>query len=362
MSLIAKLGCFISKKERQQRRESKRVAKVKLLLNSTMISERLKLQQSNGGAGSATVSTNYDDDDEDVVSMVFSQQDSGIVVQDDWSNVEYFILYWNLTDKQQEVFLELRDRIADICHPINRPNMVIRFLRARKFHLAKSEKMFRNSVQWRIDSKIDTIMVDYQPPQEIIDLYPGAILKGCDRDGDPIFVGRPGLTDLPGLIDKYGFDEMLLWEKYWRESVASGSWVADWEKKAGRPPHLANVVIDLRGMNRSMMSAKVIQLQRTAASVSQDNYPETTKRIIILGAPAFFMFIWSIAKNMFDPGVLAKVIICGSDEFLDVLGQHMDLDVLPPCINPSGHGEAVDSMPPNFEGGKVKRGGTYETS
>mmetsp|Transcript_12593 Transcript_12593/g.20997 ORF Transcript_12593/g.20997 Transcript_12593/m.20997 type:complete len:349 (-) Transcript_12593:69-1115(-) len=340
-------------KKREQRRESIRVVKAKVLLNSTMLSQKKLVQNNRKGV---SVRTSMLLDELEDVSMIFSAPltKPNEAVEDDWKNVAFFVNYWNMTDQQEFAFLEVRDRLLDVQHPFNRPNVVVRYVRARKFNVPKAEAMFRAMVVWRVTNGIDSMLQDYTPPPELLHKYPGAILKGTDIDGDPIFVGRPGATDIPGMLDEFGYDQMMKFELYWRESVASGKWIEDWQKQSGRPLHLANIILDLRGFNRKMMASQPIKVQREAASVSQENYPETTKKIIILGAPSCFMFIWSMAKNCFDPGVLAKVEICGSSDFLEVLEKYMDLNVLPPCINPNGHGEAVESMPPNFEGGKIR--------
>ena len=42
---------------------------------------------------------------------------------------------------------------------------LLRFLRARKWDLAKAQTMFRNTLAFRAKWKLDTILQDYKPPQ-----------------------------------------------------------------------------------------------------------------------------------------------------------------------------------------------------
>ena len=46
------------------------------------------------------------------------------------------------------------------------------------------------------------------------------------------------------------------------------------------------------------------------------------------------------------------MIFAGSD-YLAELSKWMDIDVLPPCINPNGHGETAIGMPKNMECGDI---------
>jgi len=39
---------------------------------------------------------------------------------------------------------------------------LLRFLRARKFDLAKTEKMFQNHIEWKLKNKVDTLNEDFE--------------------------------------------------------------------------------------------------------------------------------------------------------------------------------------------------------
>lgn len=325
-------------------------AKSRVLVNSTMLEEMQK--------GDASAKNNKLVEERGVSS---SSTDHGgatttVIPEDTWSNIDYFIQFWGMNESQVAAFLELRDLLVDVEHPYNRPNMVVRYLRTQNFHPAKSEQMFRNMLVWRYKNQVDDILVggNYEAPPEILTMYPGAILNGCDRDGDPVFLSRMGVTDMVGLVEKYGHDDMLRFEIFKRESCMAGSWLPNWEQKAGRPVKHIVIIEDMHGLGRRLLSAKVGALYGEAMELDQNNYPDACKKIIIIRAPAIFRAAWTVAKRFFPLFIQQKMEFCGPSDYLKVLEKYMDLDILPSCIHPEGQGEAAPGQPPNFLGGRIK--------
>lgn len=66
--------------------------------------------------------------------------------------------------------------------------------------------------------------------------------------------------------------------------------------------------------------------------------------MIIIRAPALFRMGWALVKHIFPAPARKKMIFAG-DDYLDVLDHFVNLDVLPPCINPVGHGCTAIGMP-----------------
>ena len=305
--------------------------KVRVLCNSTMLEQK---------------------QNDPVVRSSTNPSRSTADIDDTWDNAAFFIQYWNLSEQETATFLEIRDRVSDIQHSLNRPGAIIRYMRARSFDVDQSESMIRETVAWRAQNGVDSILKDYNPPQEILDHYPGAILTGTDRMGDPIFVSRTGVTDLCGMVEKYGEEEMIRYEIYRREAALEGAWIREWESNAGRPIKQTVVIEDLQGLNMRHLAKKVTKFYGLVCDIDTKYYPETNKKIVIIRAPAAFRLIWAVVKHFFDPSVVSKMEFCG-ENFHSVLGKYMDLHVLPPCIFPEGKGEAVEGLPPRFEGGNL---------
>lgn len=217
----------------------------------------------------STASTNSTTESEmDVYDLAtgWSEEDMAAVVD-----------YWTLSPQNQEALYELGYRLRDIQHPKNCAREVVHFLLAKYGKVDAAEDMFRDSIRWREKVGADTI-ADHPPPQELIDSIPGAVLKGADRDGDPIFLDRVVSCDTLGLLDKYGTDMMVHHAVWIREAVAQGAWLPEWEERKGKPVRQATIISDMEGLSRRHLHRRVIKLFGEIMRLDQDNYPEGAKR------------------------------------------------------------------------------------
>lgn len=318
----------------------RRPSKVRVLCNSTMLEERKRRLSTL----STVSSTSLDDSSSEQEQSV----DDGV-----WSNVAFHIEHFRFDSEKVDKLMDLKHRMRDVNHYFNSPLWCIRYLHTKHYKVDVAEAMMRKTIQWRIDNDVDTILQDWTPPAGITDNYPGAILKGTDRDGDPVFINRTGVTDLPGLVDTFGTEEMLKYEIYRREAVMVGAWIDEWERTKGAPVRAAILIEDLYGLSRHTLASRALKYYGQVTELDGAYYTEINKKIIIIRAPTVFRMAWSVVKRFFDPHIVDKMVFCGDKDYLQVLEQYVDLDVLPPCINPQGHGEAVDGHPKNFEGGRL---------
>ena len=61
-----------------------------------------------------------------------------------------------------------------------------------------------------------------------------------------------------------------------------------------------------------MATPTVYRFMKLAASVTQDNYPETLGKMFIINAPMLFSVIWTVAKAFIDKKTQKKISIIGS--------------------------------------------------
>ena len=271
------------------------------------------------------------------------------------SGVKEVVDLWELSAKEQRDLERLGEQLCDVAHFKNTPSEVIRFLRARSGNLKAAESMFRNMIQWRIENKVDTILQWYRPPREILDHYPGSILQGHDKAGDPIFIERLGVTDGVGMLERYGRHELIHHAIWLRELVSTGDWIQHYQKRQGRAVRQITIMEDLHGLSIAHMNRQLLSVYAEIMRIDQDCYPEVAKQMIIIRAPTIFRVIWIIAKHFFDPGVLAGMIFTGPNNYKQVLSEHFDLEILPNVIVPEGKGQAAEGLPlpGNFEGGPL---------
>lgn len=183
---------------------------------------------------------------------------------------------------------------------------LLRFLRARKFDMEKTQFMFKNYLQWRKDNGVDDIKsFDFTEAKEVFPHYQRGYHK-TDKLGRPIYYERVGqmkvnevwkITNeermVKGFIQAY---EHLVRCQLPGCSLAKGSKVEQ-----------TFTIIDLKGFSLSMMTSKTYGLIKIASSVAQDNYPEVMGATWVINSGMLFTGVWSIVKGFLDEKTQKKI-------------------------------------------------------
>ncbi|CAB9513305.1 SEC14-like protein 5 [Seminavis robusta] len=275
--------------------------------------------------------------------------------QERWSeaNMQQAIKTWKLTDVEIEQLRTLKGALSDVDHFKCTPHEVVRYIRGPKGY-DQAEPIFRGMIDWRqnCDEDIDNMLDHYKPPRALYEYAASSLLAGVDHDNDPVYLERAGEMDGYGFVTRYESSTMrndVIWR---RELTASGAWINDYEKKHGHLPRQITVVYDLKGLSSRHMKKGVGAFFKEAVGYTADKYYGVAKRMIIIRAPSIFRMVWRIVQTFFAPEVRAKMVFAGKDH-LATLREYMDIDILPPCINPDGHGQAARGFPPSFEAGLI---------
>ena len=269
-----------------------------------------------------------------------------------WSDesVRTAVRLWKLSAAETKQLRELQVCLRDLDHWKNNPQDVVRYLRGPG-PKNEVEGKIREMIQWRIDYGADRLLEEYRPPRALLYYIPSAVLKGYDKEGDPIYLERGGVMDGVGL-QRYSRDDIVK-HVCWLREIATRNpiWLSDYQRRTGRQPTQVTIIYDLKGMNSSCLKGGVIPMFRDIVKINQQRYCGLAKRIILLRAPSVFNFLWSVAKHFFPPEGVKLMVFTGPSNYLSVLDKYIDRDVLPPCICKEGRGSAIDCMPQNFEGG-----------
>ncbi|KAF5929133.1 hypothetical protein HPG69_019153 [Diceros bicornis minor] len=95
---------------------------------------------------------------------------------------------------------QFQENIQDLLPALPNPDdyFLLRWLRARKFDLQKSEDMVRKHVEFRKQQDLDNILT--WQPSEVIQLYDSGGLCGYDYEGCPVWFDLIGTLDPKGLL------------------------------------------------------------------------------------------------------------------------------------------------------------------
>ncbi|KAG5733898.1 Sec14 cytosolic factor, partial [Termitomyces sp. T112] len=190
--------------------------------------------------------------------------------------------------------------------------LLLRFLRARKFDVAKAKEMLIATEKWRKEMNVDTIIEDFEfTEREQVNKYYPQYYHKMDKDGRPIYIERLGFLDLDALY-KATTQERLInrfvqeYEKFAKYRVPACS------KAVGHPVETSCTILDLH--NVSMTSFyRVKDYIMQASSIGQDRYPERMGKFYIINAPWAFSAVWRAIKPWLDEVTVSKVDILGSN-------------------------------------------------
>ncbi|KHC58461.1 hypothetical protein MGE_04798 [Candida albicans P75010] len=183
-------------------------------------------------------------------------------------------------------------------------NLMLRFIRARKWDTEKAIEMLSKSLHWRSnDFPADDWAMEADGPSYLNGTNKGFIknfttekswIKGRDKNNNPIFMfqAKKHLTA----------DSPL--EQNQRYAVVTIEWTRLFLREVSESVDTCTIVFDLTGFSLKNADYATIKF---LADVFEAHYPETLGFILIHNAPWIFSTVWNIIKNWLDPVVASKI-------------------------------------------------------
>ncbi|TFY73625.1 hypothetical protein EWM64_g10385 [Hericium alpestre] len=236
----------------------------------------------------------------------------------------------NLTIPQQHALETLKKELKEEGYFVEErmdDAMLLRFLRARRFDVAKAKAMIIDAEKWRKDFGVDDIVKHFDfPEREQVDKYYPQYYHKMDRDGRPLYIQKLGLIDVKALYavttpERQLQRLVLEYEKFLYERVPACS------AAIGHPVETSCTIIDLYNVSLTNFY-RVKDYVMAASSVGQDRYPETMGKFYIINAPWAFSAVWTIIKPWLDETTVAKINILGSG-YRDKLLEQIPVENLP---------------------------------
>lgn len=204
---------------------------------------------------------------------------------------------------------------------------LLRFLRARKFDLQKSEKMILDYEQWRVEFDVEGIIQNFAYPEQkqVQSLYPRFYHK-TDKQGRPIYIELLGNLEAKKLFEATDQDRFLKKHVREYEKLLKYRFKACSEKQ-GRRIEQSCTILDLKGVPLSQFN-QVRKIVQIVSGIAQNYYPETLGRMFLINAPMLFTAIWAVVKGMLDENTVAKISVLGSSYQKQLL-EYIDPENLP---------------------------------
>ncbi|XP_054612362.1 SEC14-like protein 2 isoform X2 [Dunckerocampus dactyliophorus] len=233
----------------------------------------------------------------------------------------------DLSPKQAYALTQFRVRIQDILPdlPAQHDQYLLRWLRARSFHVAKAEAMIRKHIDFRRNMKVDTIISDWTPP-EVIRRYVSGGMCGYDKEGSPIWY------DVIGPLDPKGLLMSATKQDFMRTKIRNIEMLQrecrHQSNKLGRNVESVTLIYDCEGLGLKHLWKPAIETYGEILTMFEENYPEGLKRVFLIKAPRLFPMAYNLIKHFLCEETRRKLIVLGGN-WQEVLRKHVDAEQLP---------------------------------
>ncbi|XP_035876850.1 SEC14-like protein 5 isoform X2 [Phyllostomus discolor] len=254
----------------------------------------------------------------------------------------------HLTPMQESCLIQLRHWLQETHKgKIPKDQHILRFLRARDFHLDKAREMLCQSLSWRKQHQVDLLLQTWHPPALLEEFYAGG-WHYQDTDGRPLYILRLGHMDTKGLMKAVGEEALLqhvLSVNEEGQKRCEGN-----TKQFGRPISSWTCLVDLEGLNMRHLWRPGVKAFLRIIEVVEDNYPETLGRLLIVRAPRVFPVLWTLISPFINENTRQKFLIYSGSNYQGPGGlvDYLDREVIPDFLG----GECVCNVP---EGGLVPK-------
>ncbi|KAG9148057.1 hypothetical protein Leryth_003638 [Lithospermum erythrorhizon] len=213
-------------------------------------------------------------------------------------------------------------------------NMMLRFLKARKYDIEKAKIMWANMLQWRQEFGADTIVEDLEFGElnDVIKYYPQGY-HGVDKQGKPIYIELLGKIDIDNLMEVTTLNRYVKYHVQEFEKSISIRLPAC-SITAKRRIDTSTTILDVQGVGLKHLTKPVREVIMKLQKIDSDNYPETLGRMFIINAGPGFRLVWNTVKTFLDPETTSKIHVLG-DKYRSTLLDIIDSSELPDFLGGS---------------------------
>ncbi|XP_033111577.1 SEC14-like protein 2 [Anneissia japonica] len=230
----------------------------------------------------------------------------------------------DLTVKQQKILNEFRQNLSDVLSADHDDHYLLRWLRARKFDLSKSEKMLRDHLTFRKRMNIDKIL-EWTPPEVITKYMTGGIC-GHHKGGGIIWIEPFGRIDPKGIVRSCSKSDFVKYRTKMCEEILKD--FREQSEKLGKIVDDVIIIIDLDKIEYQHVWKPLVDCYNAAFTMFEPNYPEILKTCFVLNAPSMMSVGFNLVKPFLSEDTTKKVKFLKSNQLYKLL-EYIDPDQLP---------------------------------
>ncbi|KIW76261.1 hypothetical protein Z517_11007 [Fonsecaea pedrosoi CBS 271.37] len=210
----------------------------------------------------------------------------------------------------------------------NEDSNLLRYLRARKYDVPAAFKQYAASAKWRHEIQLEKTYddVDITKFETIRRLQPQWTGRRDDT-GVPIMVYVVAQVKPEDILALHKMDPSLSSVFLAAEYVTQFVQPLCGKLQRRRTTRSINI-IDLSHVGIPTFW-RLRRLLNAASTMATAHYPETVKRIYVVGAPPFFPQIWKFITLWFEKETTRKIFVLGHHESADVLRRDLGAENVP---------------------------------
>ena len=229
------------------------------------------------------------------------------------------------------VQLEYPDPSSD---PLNQKKFklqldLLRFLRARKYNVAKAAKMWQACEEWRATKGMDTVLSKPDPNWKMFQCKCPHTNHGVGYEGHPVYIERTGMVRVNEMLKIVTDDDVV--DRHLRYMEYNADRMAVHSQIHGRNITKGIMIHDLAHVRYAVETSGVKIFKKTV-TVDQNFYPERLHHAFIINAPLSLRAAWAAVQPLLDANTSRKIEILGPN-FKDRL-----LEFIPPSQLPRHYG------------------------
>ncbi|NWQ73112.1 TTPA protein, partial [Columbina picui] len=194
-------------------------------------------------------------------------------------------------------------------------SFLVRFLRARDFHLDQAWRLLKNYQKWRIECP--EISGDLNPSSVLGLLQAGyhGLLRSRDPHGSKVLIYRIGQWD-PSLFTAYDV---------FRVSLITSELIV---KEIETQRNGVKAIFDLQGWRFAHAFQISPAVAKKIAAVLTDSFPLKVRGIHFINEPLFFHPVYALIKPFLTEKIKQRVYMHGSN-YMQSLTEHFPVSILP---------------------------------
>ncbi|CAF1088393.1 unnamed protein product [Didymodactylos carnosus] len=202
-----------------------------------------------------------------------------------------------------------------------------RHLRARKWNVADTITSIRNTVQWRIDNRADSMLLESEPTDKLAKAQRAVPFSnhGYAKDNSPLYIEKTGKINVDIILTDFTLEEIIYGHIFIQEFNCQRA--RDRSKLVSKYVETISTIMDFKGMDLS--ARKVIHLIKHFLHIDNNYYPERMGKMFVLNTPRIFPIMYNLVRPWLDLVTSSKISILKNEGYETTLLEHIDADQLP---------------------------------